>query len=170
MKKIITGLSLLACVAVAGSFTGCKKTDPVIIYYDMADQMARPAINTVFVLTANKNTFNATVPSLMGAQFQAPFQSRLLALNPGYTTNALTQTAAQFSTFLATDVLNVKTNAATVFGSLSGRGLADDVIDTELTLIFGGPTGAGNPGLIKDNVNANDKAFSAAFPYLAAPF
>jgi len=37
-------------------------------------------------------------------------------------------------------------------------------------LLFGGPTGASNPTLTRDNVNANDKAFLASFPYLASPF
>jgi hypothetical protein len=46
--------------------------------------------------------------------------------------------------------------------------LADDVIDVELLLIFGGPTGTSNPALTKDNVNANDKAFTGSFPYLAS--
>jgi hypothetical protein len=47
--------------------------------------------------------------------------------------------------------------------------LYDDVIDAELTLIFGGPTGGSNPGLTSDHVNANDKAFLTSFPYLATP-
>jgi hypothetical protein len=77
---------------------------------------------------------------------------------------------------LVTDVLNVKTNGTTTFydgnaaNTLSGRALADDVIDVELTLIFGGAAGTSNPGLTKDNVNGNDKAFLATFPYLASPF
>ena len=52
---------------------------------------------------------------------------------------------------------------------LTGRALADDVIDVELLLIFGGPAGTANPGLTKDNVNGNDKAFAGTFPYLATP-
>ena len=51
---------------------------------------------------------------------------------------------------------------------LTGRALADDVIDTELLLIFGGPTGGSNPGLTSDNVDANDKPFLTSFPYLAS--
>ncbi|HMJ46591.1 MAG TPA: DUF4331 family protein, partial [Ferruginibacter sp.] len=102
------------------------------------------------------------------------FQTQLLALNPGYTTNALTQTASQLTTLIATDVLNVSLTDPTTFfdgvNVLTGRKLDDDVIDVELLLIFGGPTGASNPNLTKDNVNANDKAFSASFPYLATPF
>jgi hypothetical protein len=44
--------------------------------------------------------------------------------------------------------------------------LADDVIDVELLLIFGGPTGGSNAGLTSDHVDSNDKAFTT-FPYLA---
>jgi hypothetical protein len=96
-----------------------------------------------------------------------------MALNPNYTTNALGQTAAQFTGLLATDVLNVSTTGKTTFfdgtNVLTGRALADDVIDVELLLIFGGPAGTSNPGLTSDKVNANDKAFLSVFPYLATP-
>lgn len=150
-----------------------KDNDMVVTYYQMQDQMARPAINTVFVASGEKDQFNTTIPSAMGAAFQTKFRNRLLALNPGYTTNALGQTADQLTGLLATDVLGVSTTGTTTFfdgvNVLTGRALADDVIDVELLLLFGGPTGASNPGLTKDNVNANDKAFLAAFPYLASP-
>ena len=173
-------IKLLAFV-LAGStiITSCKKDDAPaeIVYYEQQDQMARPAINTVFVTAAaDKDAFNTTVPSAMGAAFQSKFQTRLLALNAGYTTNALGQNAAALTGLLATDVLGVSTTGPTTFfdgvaaNTLSGRALADDVIDVELLLIFGGPTGASNPGLTKDNVNANDKAFLTSFPYLASPF
>ena len=137
------------------------------------DQMARPAINTVFIASgAPKDAFNAAIPSQMGAAYQSIFQSRLLALNPGYTTNALGLDAATFTSVLATDVLGVSKTAPTTFfdgtNVLTGRALADDVIDVELLLIFGGPTGGDNAGLTSDHVNANDKAFSNSFPYLAS--
>lgn len=139
--------------------------------YMQNDQMARPAINTVFVNSARKNEFNTTVPSGMNAAFNAQFQSVLTGF--GYTQNALGQDKAAFAGLLVTDVLNVKMNGTTTFfdgvNVLTGRTLADDVIDTELLLIFGGPTGTANPGLTKDNVNSNDKAFLATFPYLASP-
>ncbi|MES2804558.1 MAG: DUF4331 family protein [Bacteroidota bacterium] len=141
--------------------------------YVQQDQMARPAINTVFVASGQpKDDFNAAIPSAMGAKYQSIFQSRLLALNPAYTTNALGQTAAQLTGLLATDVLGVSKTAKTTFfdgtNILTGRALADDVIDVELLLIFGGSAGTSNPGLTKDNVNANDKAFGTTFPYLAS--
>ena len=170
---IVLGSTLIA--------TSCKKdnddmtTPAPTVYYQQQDQMGRPAINTVFnVSAADKDAFNVATPVSQNAAFQAKFQSRLLALNAGYTTNALGQTAAQLTGLIATDVLGTSTTGVTTFfdgvNVLTGRALADDVIDVELLLIFGGPTGASNPGLTKDNVNANDKVFLASFPYLSAPF
>jgi hypothetical protein len=157
---------------------GCDKDDTPADNFDTSgtyiqnDQMARPAINTVFVSSARKNEFNTTVPSAMNAAFNAQFQSVLT--NFGYTTNILGLDKPTFAGVLVTDVLNVKMSGTTTFfdgtNVLTGRALADDVIDTELTLIFGGAAGTSNPGLTKDNVNGNDKAFLGTFPYLAAPF
>jgi hypothetical protein len=173
-------IKLLAFVLAGSTIaTSCKKDDTPappapVVFYETQDQMARPAINTVFnAAVADKDAFNVTTPSAMGAAFQSKFQARLLALNPGYTTNALAQTASQLTALLATDVLGASTTGVTTFfdgvpaNTLSGRALADDVIDVELLLIFGGPTGASNPTLTKDNVNVNDKAFLTSFPYLA---
>jgi hypothetical protein len=145
--------------------------------YMQEDQMARPAVNTVFVSSGSKDAFNTTVPSAQGSAFQNMFQTNLLALNPGYTTNALGLNAAQFTGALATDVLTLSLVEPTTFFNgtqvLTGRTLADDVITVELILIFGGPdalTGSPqNVGLIDDHVDANDKAFSTSFPYLASP-
>lgn len=140
--------------------------------YTIADQMARPAINTVFIGSSKKNQFNSTPPSQMSAAYKTDFEAVLTGF--GYTKNALSQDKSTFAGLLVTDVLNVATNKKTTFfdgtNVLTGRALDDDVIDTELLLIFGGPTGSSNPGLTKDNVNANDKAFLTTFPYLAAPF
>lgn len=175
-KFKILALSILTTLA----FTSCNSDDdtPNQATADFSgtfvqkDQMARPAINTVFIASgAPKDAFNTTTPSAMGATYQSVFQSRLMALNPGYTTNALGQTAAQLTGLLATDVLGVaKTGTTTFFDGtnvLTGRRLADDVIDVELLLIFGGPSGTSNAGLTSDHVDANDKVFSASFPYLA---
>ncbi|MFV8376114.1 DUF4331 family protein [Flavobacterium sp. LB1P62] len=154
-----------------------SNTDPVASIdfsgtFVQQDQMARPAINTVFIASgAPKDEFNAAIPSMMGAKYQSIFKSRLLALNTGYTTNALGQTADQLTGLLSTDVLGVSKTAKTTFfdgtNVLTGRALADDVIDVELLLIFGGPMGTSNAALTSDHVNANDKAFGTSFPYLA---
>ena len=177
MKHFVR-LPLMFTALFAIVLTGCDKNDMEAEPFDTSgsytqnDQMARPAVNTVFVNSARKNEFNTTVPSAQNAAFNVQFQSVLTGF--GYTQNALGQDKATFAGLLATDVLNVKTSGVTTFfdgtNVLTGRALADDVIDTELLLIFGGPAGTSNPGLTKDNVNANDKAFSGSFPYLAAPF
>ena len=159
--------------------SACKKDNNnpgTTVYYEQQDQMARPAINTVFIDAANKDKFNTTIPTQQAAMFGSKFTDKLAAF--GYTQNALGQDATAFAGLLSTDVLNVSTTGVTTFfdgtNVLTGRALADDVIDVELILIFGGkdalagsPT---NPGLISDNVFNNDKPFLASFPYLAAPF
>lgn len=148
--------------------------------YIQQDQMARPAINTVFVSAGSKNAFNTTPPSQQSAAFQTMFQTNLEALSPAFNnatdTNALGLTSAQFSGALATDVLTVSLDGTTTFfdgnpaNTLSGRALADDVITVELLLIFGGEDFSENPDFSDDHVDANDKPFLPSFPYLAAPF
>jgi hypothetical protein len=146
--------------------------------YVQKDQMGRPAVNTVFVSSASKNTFNTTVPSQQGAAFQSMFRTNLMALSPAFANtgdkNALGLDAASFTGLLATDVLNVSLDGKTTFfdgtNVLTGRALADDVITVELLLIFGGEDFSENPTLSNDNVNANDKPFLTSFPYLASPW
>lgn len=174
----INKLSIFLLAATSLFVVSCDKNDAPTDTFDTSgtytqnDQMARPAINTVFVNSARKNEFNTTVPTSMDASFNAQFQSVLTGF--GYSTNILGLNKAAFAGVLVTDVLNVKMTGPTTFydgtNVLTGRALADDVIDVELTLIFGGAAGTSNPGLTKDNVNGNDKAFLGTFPYLAAPF
>jgi Domain of unknown function (DUF4331) len=176
MKKTFSRIFLAGAVLMI-TVVSCKKDDAPVaatVYYQGGDQMARPAINTVFVDAPAKDSFNAAIPTQMSGLFLNKFKARLAALNPGYTTNALGQDAAALTGLLVTDVLNVSTTGTTTFfdgtNVLTGRTLSDDVIDTELLLLFGGPMGTSNPGLIKDNVAANDKAFLSTFPYLASPW
>lgn len=173
-KNIILLMALLAPIG----FFSCSDDDemePIIpSTFVQEDQMGRPAINTVFVGSSQKDQFNMTPPSAQASAFQAAFESQLLALNPNYTTNLLDLDAATFTSVLATDVLTVSLDGTTTFfdgtNVLTGRALADDVIDVELILIFGGPDASENPGLTSDNVSANDKAFLNTFPYLASPW
>jgi Domain of unknown function (DUF4331) len=182
----INKVRAFALVIAIASMASCKKNNDVVIppvvdpfdvtgTYTQADQMARPAINTVFVGAARKNEFNVTRPSAMSAAFKTDFVNVLTGFGQTATsTNLLMQTRDQLATALVTDVLNVKLTGTTTFydgtNVLTGRALADDVITTELILIFGGPTGGSNPGLRDDNVSTNDKAFLTTFPYLANPF
>jgi len=177
MKKTFSILAIAGSVLLV-TMASCKKdnntTPAPVQYYMGGDQMARPAINTVFVDAPAKDSFNNALPTQMSGLFFNKFKARLLALNPGYTTNALGQTADQLSGLLVTDVLNLSTTGTTTFydgtNVLTGRTLGDDVIDVELILLFGGPMGSSNPGLTSDHVGANDKAFLTTFPYLASPW
>lgn len=153
----------------------CKSKDnsptPVTVKYTQKDHMGRPAIATVFLYKndAQKDAFNSTIPSEMKTKFTAGFQATLGVLNGGYKTNLLGWDAATLSGALAADVLTIDTSKPSAFLSLNGRKLDDDVVDIALTLIYGGANGTELPIFTKDNVNANDKAFSNTFPYLATP-
>ena len=166
--SLILGGSLIASSCTKSSDT----TPAATVYYQQQDQMGRPAINTVFIGAANKDAFNVTPPSLMPAAFGPEISAKLTAF--GYTSNILGLNNAAFTGVLSTDVLTAATVGTTTFydgvNVLTGRTLSDDVINVELTLIFGGATGASNPGLTNDHVDANDKAFLAVFPYLATPW
>ncbi len=171
MKTKLITLTLAACML---ALVGCNDNGaPRPLTYEQEDQMGRPAINTVFVSSGEKNTFNTTIPSQMGSAFATKFKDKLLALNAGYTTNLLGLDATTFASVLATDVLSVSLTGTTTFydgtNVLTGRRLNDDVITVELILIFGGPDATSNPGLTDDNVSSNDKAFLDTFPYLASP-
>ena len=106
------------------------------------------------------------------------FETNLTGLSPAYANpgdqNALGLDAPTFTGLLATDVLNLSLDGQTTFFNptsgalLTGRNLTDDVITVELLLIFGGEDFTENPQLSNDNVDANDKPFSASFPYLAS--
>ena len=146
-----------------------------VIFANTGDQVGRPGIATVFVSAADKDSFNATVPTSQAASFQTKFVTQLQAYNGGgFTTNILGLNAAGFMGVLSTDVLNVNLSGKTTYydgtNVLTGRNLTDDVIDVSLTLIFGGPTGGSNPTLTSDHVAANDKVFLTTFPYEAAPW
>jgi hypothetical protein len=177
MKTSLKYLSMSMAIGVVSIFAACDDDDNDMptapIVYEQEDQMARPAINTVFVSTGEKDVFNTTTPAQQGAAFATKFNDKLLALNPGYTTNLLGLDAATFTGVLATDVLTASLTAPTTFydgtNVLTGRRLEDDVITVELILLFGGPDASANPGLTDDHVDANDKAFLTTFPYLASP-
>jgi hypothetical protein len=130
-----------------------------------ADQMGRPAINTVFVPDARKDEFNRTAPADMPAAFGQLFTDDLLALS-GLDGTPYTQEQAEAITgVLLPDVLTVDVSSPA--GFLNGRQPADDVIDAELGLVTGGFFG-GSAVLTSDCVDANDRALPSTFPYLAS--
>jgi len=116
------------------------------------DRIGRPAINTVFIGSDDKDAFNQTVPWADQRVWRDDVVAALEGLgNDNATAQGLTDV-------LLPDVLTVDFNSTA--GFLNGRGLADDVIDAELDLISGG-------ALTTDCVDSNDVAFPGTFPFLA---
>lgn len=130
--------------------------DPTPQTFMQVDRFGLPAINTVFIPTAQKQTYNQSVPANDPANFEDEVRATLEAFGVTGDTQDL------IATTVLPDRQPIDTSQPTAF--LNGRAPSDDVIDGELTLIFG----AGTP-LSSDNVDANDVPFLSAFPYLAPP-
>lgn len=157
-------------------------TDEVVVGFDgsfgIVDRIGRPAINTAVVNGDRKEIFNTTITKNLNAAFNDEITAEIMRVSPEFNSdtdvNALGQTAEALANLLATDVLNVSLTGPTTFfdgtNILTGRTLDDDVMDTELLLIFGGSDGAQNPTLTTDFVDSNDKDFIRSFPYLSTPW
>lgn len=118
------------------------------------DRVGLPAIGTVFIPSNQDDAYNAAQPVNDRAQYLDELVTVLMAFghpDPGALAGALLP-----------DILPINTAQPT--GFLNGRRLEDNVITAELGLIFGA-----NAALNDDHVDANDKMFLAAFPYLAGP-
>lgn len=173
-----------------GSCEPCIQTVDFSGTFTQEDIMGRPGVNTVFSGSDNvKNDFNVSIVSDR-ASFQPTFEATLeayhdvygdaLGIEIDYETNILGLDAATFTTVLAQfDALQVAPDAPTTYfdgtNALTGRTLADDVIDISLTLMFGGSSGTrfdgnnGTPQLTSDGVDSGDRDFTLPFPYLETP-
>jgi hypothetical protein len=129
------------------------------------DRMGRPAINTVFNITdGEKDLTNLVNPVDDRSTMKDTTVAVLSALSAvvvhagatGYTPSQINGIA----NVLLPDTLTIRLGNSA--GFLNGRKPADDVINAEFSLVTNG-------ALTSDGVNANDKAFSSTFPYLAAP-
>jgi hypothetical protein len=140
-----------------------------------ADQMGRPAINTVFNPSSLKNAFNRTPPSRQRTALDGVFRTNIVDTLTAF--SALDGEGAYSSTqagiladVLLPDVITYDTSTAAV-GPLNGRALADDVIDAELNIVTGGFPFDGRDGvggLTGDEVGAHGDYLSV-FPYLGTP-
>jgi hypothetical protein len=133
--------------------------------YVQVERMGRPAINTVFNHTnGDKEAANRRSPSGDRAADRARVVGVLDAIDNVLEVNGAPSyddaTIQAIADILVPDTLTVQLGNAS--GFLNGRRLADDVIDVEFGVLTNG-------NVTSDGVNANDKAFPASFPYLAAP-
>jgi hypothetical protein len=140
-----------------------------------ADQMGRPAINTVFntkLVDANsgqtKNRFNVTPPSQQRTAFGGLFRTNaivtLMNINAALGTGCAdydAATAAAIADVLLPDVITYDVTTPANGEALNGRALADDVIDAELGITTNGC-------VTSDGVPAHDDYLSS-FPYLGVP-
>lgn len=137
------------------------------------DRMAIPAINTALIPSDQKDAFNKAVPANDEADFRQTGQDTIDVLR-GAVDGVLddpvgTQDggplgnldSATVASALIPDVVTIDFSQPVVFPN--GRQLTDDVIDVALQLVLNRTAG------ITDAIDANDKAFSNSFPYLAAP-
>jgi hypothetical protein len=154
------------------------------VVFDQIERLGNPLVSEVFVEKREHPHFNTSSPGDDVAQFRddiAAFITTVAGREPAY--------ANAVAAALTPDMLVVRTDkvGGGPFGAnvgwltyvldpangYGGRKLqGDDVVDKGLAVIFGNALGNNNnvsPGLVTDNVDANDAAHSATFPYVAVP-
>ncbi|CAA9268316.1 MAG: hypothetical protein AVDCRST_MAG42-3107 [uncultured Chthoniobacterales bacterium] len=152
--------------------------------FDQFDRAANPWISNFFLEKREHEHFNNSTPNEDVARFR-PAIARFVAASAG---RDLAYANSVAST-VTPDVLLVRTDKVGggpfgpnvgwltyVFDPANGYGgrklQGDDVIDKMLSIVFGNAFGNNNnvsPGLVRDNVDADEKADSATFPYIATP-
>jgi hypothetical protein len=136
-----------------------------------ADQMGRPAINTVFntkyvTAATNKDLFNETAPSLQRTASGGLFHDNIVAtleningiLEDGCDDYGAT-TANAIANFLLPDVLTYTVGSEADGTTFNGRALPDDVIDAELAVTTNGC-------VTSDGVDNSLHTYPGTFPYL----
>ncbi|HEY5922981.1 MAG TPA: DUF4331 domain-containing protein [Kofleriaceae bacterium] len=136
-----------------------------------------PLVNEVIVPLKDKDKYNRSEPkddvANFGAYILDPEVPKLLNLVLGAgcpetpsggrldIVGLLSPNGTKAADLLRINIAQGQTNAHAQFPN--GRALTDDVTDTLLTVA------CNNNSAIGDGVNANDKAFTTTFPYLASP-
>lgn len=176
------GLNTLAIVVevpsstIGGSGTNVGVWATTSVNGAVVDQMARPAINTVFNSTvSDKEAFNVTPPSAQATAMGGTFRTNTIAVLQAFSSldaegAYTTDQAGTLAGILIPDTVRY-TLGSVAAGPLNGRGLADDVIDAELNIATGGfPFGGrdGTGAIPTDGVGPHADYLST-FPYLGVP-
>jgi hypothetical protein len=188
MLRIRSVSAMLAALTIALGAGACDDDDvagPTVgpdpnRFYNQIERLGNPLVAEVTIDKRDHGFYNAGTPSTDRAHFQAKVENFITGV--GGRTQAHATAIAQA---LLPDMLVVQTAGAAnsagwlgyVFNpsAYGGRKLQDDVVDAGLAAIFGtlvtnDATGQSNcaANLCSDFVAANDRAFTATFPFLAA--
>jgi hypothetical protein len=168
---LLATLSLSAC----GNDDDAPTGPSFVRVYNQVERLGNPLVSEVTLAKRNHGFHNKGIPTTDVANHSAELKS--FVKNVAGREDAVGNTLASV---LLPDMLIIQTNKAgssagwltwALADGYGGRKLTDDVVDAGLSAIFGSLLNPRNvsPGLVSDNVGANDKAFGTAFPYLAAP-
>ncbi len=142
--------------------------------YNQVQRLGNPLVSEVFLAKRDHGYHGSTAPTIDVAAFTPIIR--------GFVDNVAgrdTTVGKTIAAVLLPDELVVQSDKATntagwltwaLADGWGGRKLDDDVVTAGLQAVFGALLDPNNttPGLADDNVDANDAAFSATFPYLAA--
>jgi hypothetical protein len=144
--------------------------------FNQIERLGNPLVSEVTFAKRDHGFHNTTGPQ---TDVSNGFRGKVEAFVTGVAGREATL-ATTLSSVLVPDLLIVQTNKPgngagwltwALADGYGGRKLTDDVVDAGLAAIFGSLLNPRNvsAGLSTDNVGANDKTFTAAFPYLATP-
>jgi hypothetical protein len=142
------------------------------------DRIGRPAVATALIPSGDKDAYNKA-PQSSWASFASAIEASLDAvdgLDGDKTNGLLAANRAALAQLLADDQLQIDISVDDcagaylalelgIAGKCGGRTLEEDVVDKTLQALVD----ASGTTTVTDAVDQNDKAFSATFPYLAAP-
>jgi hypothetical protein len=154
------------------------------IVFDQIERLGNPLVSEVTVDKREHPHYNTSVPSEDVAQFRddiARFITTVAGRDAAYA-NAVAAALTPDMLVVRLDKVGGGPQGANVgwltyvldpANGYGGRKLqGDDVVDKGLAVIFGNALGNNNnvsPGLVTDNVDADERADAVTFPYVAGP-
>ena len=167
----------LICAAAACSddddLTGPRNDNDRV--FNQIERLGNPLVSEVFFEKRDHGFHNVGVPSTDVAGFKAKLESFVANVAGRSTTVQQTLSAVLLPDMLIVQVDKDPGTAGWLSWALAdgygGRTLSENVVDAGLAALFGGLLDPNDqtPGLATQNVPANDKPFSPAFPYVAEP-
>jgi hypothetical protein len=152
------------------------------VTFDQIERLGNPLVSEVTIDKREHPHYNTSVPSEDVAQFRpqvARFVTTVAGRDPAYA-NAVAAALTPDMLVVRTDKVGGGPLGANVgwltyvldpANGYGGRKLqGDDVVDKGLAVIFGNALGNNNnvsPGLVTDNVDADERADGTTFPYVA---